>query len=152
MGINIISCADIHLRDSVPVSRTDDYMAAQTKKFSFLLESAERLGADIFCAGDLFQKSKSSSYLEAMAIGMLKRFKNRFVIIPGQHDLPNHNLALIEHSSLWVLKESGAIELHPTKYEEPVILDVASKTVVLIHTMVHRDKPIAEGIRSSAAR
>lgn len=149
---SFIACADIHLRDSVPQCRTDDYWKAQEKKFEFLILTAIRKNCDIYCAGDFFHKAKSSSYLEAWAITHLKQFnyeKLKFYVIPGQHDLPNHNIDLIEHSSLWVLQQANTIEFCNNPFEQPFFLK--KKEIMMIHKMIHRDRPIHPSIESTKA-
>ncbi|MCK9281530.1 MAG: metallophosphoesterase, partial [Melioribacteraceae bacterium] len=83
---NFIACADLHLRDSIPHARTDDYWKAQEKKFRFLIDTANEKNCDIYCAGDFFHRAKSSSFLEAWIIEQLQDLKNeglKFHVIPG---------------------------------------------------------------------
>ena len=144
-----IACADLHLRDSVPVSRIDDYWKAQEKKFDFLIVTANVRNCDIYCAGDLFHKAKSSSYLEAWAISILKNLKNKFYVIPGQHDLPSHNIGLIDHSSIAVLGQAGVIEICGTPFESPFVFQ--PQGIMMIHKMIHKDQPIHKDIKSTKA-
>ena len=150
--IKLIACADIHLRDSVPLSRIDDYWKAQEKKFEFLINTAVQHNCDIYCAGDLFHKAKSSSYLEAWAINKLKRLKgtdSNFIVIPGQHDIPNHNIDMIKHSSIWVLQQAEVINLCTTYYGKPFVFE--DQHIMMIHDMIHKDKPIHPDIKSAKA-
>ncbi len=146
---SFIACADIHLRDSIPACRTDDYWKAQEKKFEFLINTANKKNCDIYCAGDFFHRAKSSSYLEAWVIDKLRGFKNKFKIIPGQHDLPNHNIDLIEHSSLWVLRQAGVIDLYSNPFEKPFLFE--KENIMLIHKMIHKDKSIHSSMESTKA-
>lgn len=146
---NFIACADLHLRDSVPVNRIDDYWKAQEKKFQYLIDKAIQKKCNILCAGDFFHKARSSAYLEGWTINQLNKLKKhnlKFITITGQHDLPNHNIKEIEKSSIWVLKQAGVIDLYVTAYEEPCILE--KEKIMLLHAMIHKDKSIP-GIEKS---
>lgn len=95
-----ILTADIHLRDTQPICRTDNYWEAQSKKLSFIKILQNDLNLPIIDAGDIFHKAKSSPFLEGFA---MKNFPNNVFTIPGNHDLPNHKLDDIFNSSLNVL-------------------------------------------------
>lgn len=147
---NFIACADTHLRDTVPYARTDDYWAAQEKKFQFLIDTANERNCDIYCAGDFFHRAKSSSFLEAWTIDKLRHLtQNKFYVIPGQHDLPNHNIELLEHSSLWVLRQADMIDLCSTPFEEPFFFE--DHGIMLIHKMIHQNVPIPGVMGSTKA-
>ena len=147
-----LACADLHLRDSIPVSRIDDYWKVQEKKFIYLINKAIELNCDIYCAGDLFHKAKSSSFLEAWVIGQLQRLKAadlKFITITGQHDLPNHNINEIDKSSIWVLREAEVIDLHVVPYNDGYVFE--DLNMMLIHTMMHKDQLIHRDIKSTRA-
>lgn len=149
--IKLIACADIHLRDTIPICRIDDYWKAQNKKFNFLIDTAIQKNCNIYHAGDLFHKPKSSAYLEAWAIEKLKKLKKnklKFITITGQHDVPNHNVKEIEKSSIWVLYQAEVIDLFITPYQEGVIID---NNIMMIHAMIHQDQPIHANIQSTKA-
>jgi DNA repair exonuclease SbcCD nuclease subunit len=113
-----ILVSDLHLTDSTPVSRTDDYIQAQIEKLEFLFgrNMFENKGCPVICAGDIFDHWKASPWLSKMAYDCLPR---PFVCIPGQHDLPGHSLenyhksalalleAVTDRQELYVLKEQG---------------------------------------------
>jgi DNA repair exonuclease SbcCD nuclease subunit len=108
MNVSAILAADIHLRDSVPECRTDDFMKAQTRKHNFLKALQEKHNAPVLLAGDLFHHWKPRPFLIGYALRVLAR---SVIGIPGQHDLPAHSLERIEESGIYVLAQSGAIEL-----------------------------------------
>jgi len=146
--VNFIACADIHLRDTIPICRTDDYIEQQWLKLNFLIETANEKNCDIFCAGDFFHKAKSSSYVIGQTVKILKKLKNNFFIIPGQHDLPHHNIQLLNHSSLYVLEQAGVINLISCDYQN--MAEISS--IGMIHTMIHKDKKIHDNIESRKAK
>lgn len=100
-----LACADLHLRDDTPVCRMDDYRLAQVEKFGFLCRWADKLKVPIVIAGDVFNHWKPSHELVAMVIALSKNLK--VIAVPGQHDLPQHNLDLLHKSGLGVLREAG---------------------------------------------
>ncbi len=98
-----ILTADLHLTDSIPVSRTDDYISAQGNKLNFLQElSNENNGCPILCAGDIFHHWKASPWLCSWAFCNLP---GPMYTIPGNHDLPMHQLEYYDKSALCLLEE-----------------------------------------------
>jgi hypothetical protein len=100
-----ICTADIHLRDTQPECRTDDFLEAQMAKMVWLKQLQERYECPILCAGDVFQIWRSSPYL----IGVALRYLPEMVSIPGQHDLPGHNITRIAESAYWTLVSGGIL-------------------------------------------
>ena len=105
-----ILCADWHLRDTTPTCRTDDYFMAQCRKVKTIVNLSEKYNIPILHAGDLFDKARSSQYLEQWIIRNLHGPYNIYCN-PGNHDLPNHNLKLVNHSSLGVIEASNKIAI-----------------------------------------
>ena len=98
-----IVCADLHLSHTPPAARSvePDWYAAQGRYLDELVELVEQHGADIYIAGDLFHWWKSPPELINWAI---EKLSPAFVFaIPGQHDLPNHNLEEIRKSAFQTL-------------------------------------------------
>ncbi len=103
-----ILCADWHLRTATPICRTDDYFSAQAAKVKVIIDLSNKYKIPILHAGDLFDKAKSSQYLEQWSI---QNLTTGIHCVPGNHDLPNHNLKLIRHSSLGVMEASGRVSI-----------------------------------------
>ena len=59
-------------------------------------------------AGDLFDYHKPSPWLLGYA---LRNLPDGIIAVPGQHDLPAHNLENIEKSGIQVLSDAGKIKL-----------------------------------------
>jgi predicted phosphodiesterase len=116
-----ILTGDIHLRDDQPVCRTDEYFAAQHRKIKWLRELQEKHDCPVFDAGDLFSRSKPSHFLLQWAI---QELPERFHTIPGNHDLPSHNLELLDKSGLGVLRAAGAATVHLEPWHEAGVADV----------------------------
>lgn len=107
-----ILTADWHIRSSVPVCRTDDFMAAMWGKVDFILGLSDQYGIPILIAGDVGLKSQWPNWLLEEFIGRVKAKKDpsaKLYAIPGQHDLPDHNLDLWRASAIGVLHEAEAI-------------------------------------------
>jgi DNA repair exonuclease SbcCD nuclease subunit len=99
-----IICGDLHLRDDIPLCRTDDYWEAQQNKMNFLRLLQLTNGCPVLDAGDVFNSWKPSHYLMAWAISHLPL---QFYTVPGNHDLPQHNYEYLDKSGLAVLVASG---------------------------------------------
>jgi len=148
-----ILCADIHLRDSVPICRTDDFMKAQQKKFLHLLVEAKYNNCPLLIAGDFFHRAKSSPWLEQWVIRIIKKYNVEIIVIPGQHDLPNHNLNEFEKSSMAVLDSAQCFQrcfkvdynIGNGKYK------IKDRTIIMQHTMVYLNNPIHDSIASTSA-
>ncbi|MDP2363787.1 MAG: metallophosphoesterase, partial [Ignavibacteria bacterium] len=107
-----ILTADWHIRPTAPVCRTDDFLAAMWKKVEFILDLSDKHCAPIIIAGDIGLKSQWPNWLLEELIGRIKAKKDqgaRVYAIPGQHDLPDHNLEWWRASAIGVLHESEVI-------------------------------------------
>lgn len=91
-----ILTSDIHMTETVPVSRTDDYLGAQLVKLEFLNQLQEEYGCPVWDSGDLFDYWKASPWLMSRAYETLPYM----ITIPGNHDLPAHNITLFDKSAL----------------------------------------------------
>lgn len=102
-----ILCADIHLSSTPPIWRSNepDWYAAMKRPLDELKMLQKKYGCPIFCAGDMFDKWNSSAELINWTIDNLPEM----YAIPGQHDLPNHNLKEIKKSAYWTLVKAGKI-------------------------------------------
>jgi DNA repair exonuclease SbcCD nuclease subunit len=103
-----ILCTDLHIRETTPECRLDDFMKTQTRKHKWLRELQEKHNAPILVAGDVFNYWKPSPWLLSWT---LRNLSDGIIAIPGQHDLPAHNLENIEKSGIQVLYDAGKIRL-----------------------------------------
>ncbi len=167
--VDMIFCADLHLRDTTPLCRTDDYWKAMTRKLQFIRQQQEKYKCTVIIAGDLFEKAKSSPRVEAHAI---KEFPKEVLAIPGQHDSPSHRLALFKESSMSVLEAAGKVVpmLSPDAvFWTPFVAvrgfpfgttfkDVPKKIrednvrcMAVVHDMIHKTKSIHKSMTSTKA-
>lgn len=103
-----VLCADIHLSERPPVARSaeSDWMEAQARPLDQLrVLSKQYEDCPIVCAGDIFDRHNSGPSLINWAITHLPKM----YAIPGQHDLPLHNLDDIKRSAYWTLVEAGVV-------------------------------------------
>ena len=97
-----ILTSDLHLTDTPPVSRTDNYQEAQENKLQFLQKlSNQNDYCPILCAGDTFHQWKASPWLMQWVFYNLPR---PFITIPGNHDLPGHSLLEYDRSALHLIE------------------------------------------------
>ena len=103
-----ILCSDIHLRETIPTCRSNDFWQAQWDKLDFISELQAEYNCQVLHAGDLFHHWKPSPYLLSMA---MEHLPERFLTIYGQHDLPQHSMELKEKSGIYTLKKAGKLEV-----------------------------------------
>ncbi len=104
-----IITADIHLRETTPQCRTDNYWEAQENKIEFLKElQHEHYGCPILDGGDLLDKWKSIPELLTWAINNLPE---EIITVPGNHDMPQHNIELLHKSGLAVLEAADIVNI-----------------------------------------
>lgn len=155
-----VCAADIHLRPDVPICRTDDFQAAQKRKFSFLVGTARIFSCPLFIAGDLGHRAFWSCALLSEVIKALSE-KNKIdcFTIPGQHDLPQHRLERWADAAVGVLHAAGVIKVRTggrAKLEwGPVVrffpygtkIEGGKKAgdIAIAHTMAIENKPLWPG-------
>lgn len=116
MYSNLLFTADLHLRDTCPKCRTDDFVSAQWKKFAFIVRMCHEHNALWVDAGDFFHKAKPSLSLIHEVISRLnkkaKRTNGPFITtVAGNHDMPAHNLEQLNESGLGILEAAGYVKL-----------------------------------------
>lgn len=114
--VRAIIVSDLHLRDTQPVCRLDDFIETQIIQLRWLSELKDEICAKshrnstevpVLCGGDIFDKWKASPFLMGIAIDYLP-----FMITTiGNHDLPAHNFNLFHKSGAGVLLKVGQIDM-----------------------------------------
>lgn len=101
--------SDLHLRDTQPICRKDHFWETQKKKLNWLRHFCKSVGKDVpvFCGGDVYHEWKTSPKLIDMALDHLPK---DMISVPGQHDLPNHNYALVNESGYGILSKTKKIQ------------------------------------------
>jgi hypothetical protein len=101
-----VVCSDLHLSLIKPVCRADkDWMEVQARYLKQLKEVAGEL--PIICAGDIFDRWNPSPELINFA---LRELPDGMLCVPGQHDLPFHQIDQMARSGYGVLAFTGKIQ------------------------------------------
>ena len=156
-----LCCGDIHLCEKSPAMWDKDaWWPCQENMLVQINNIATEYGVGVVCSGDVFDKPRMSPKVEMLAMKHLRHWW----MIPGQHDLPNHNIDLMPESSYGVLAEVVAPFLPlPYIYEFPwgaehipqAEKDVANTSaicnlhVALVHAMVWQGKEPYPGAPST---
>lgn len=107
--VDLILCADIHLREDRPVCRTDDFVnVTQWRKLDFISDLQKKYDCLVLHSGDLFHHWKPSPWLLSKT---MKHLPERFATVYGNHDLPQHNLELSNKCGIYTLGSAGALEI-----------------------------------------
>ena len=109
MSTNIIFTADIHLRDSVPKCRTDDFLKAQWDKLEQVKSLCDKYKATWIDAGDFLHKAYPSLGLIAKTLQILHGTKIHTLF--GNHDMPYHNQEKAWEAGLGVLYQAGVLRI-----------------------------------------
>lgn len=88
-----VACSDIHLSDKPPVARAGepDWHQKQREALAFIVDAAECNAVPLLIAGDLFHNARATPAMEILAMQVLSDVED-LLLIPGQHDLPNHKI------------------------------------------------------------
>jgi len=116
----LLLTADWHIRKTAPAFRKDDFQQAVRRKILQVFRIARRFKAHILIAGDLGDKPQWANSQLAWFIRECRRLRDsgiRIVAIPGQHDLPAHDLSRWNEEALGVLHEAGAVDILTSKPE-----------------------------------
>jgi DNA repair exonuclease SbcCD nuclease subunit len=109
-----IVCSDWHLSISPPVWRSaeKDWFSAMERPLKEICNLSEKLECPIICAGDVFDRWNSPPELINWIIQFFNNRRNRPTIyaIPGQHDMPLHNMKKLKKSAYYTLILSGIIQ------------------------------------------
>lgn len=149
---DLILCSDFHLRDDVPVCRTDNYLEKQWYKLGYIGGLQSKYNCPILHGGDLLNHYKSSPWLLSQIIRYLPA---KFFSCSGQHDLQNHNIKLLYKSGFNTLIEAGVLKtardweleldyhIEFCSYgEEPsMITDSKTKNILVWHKLAYQTPP-----------
>jgi len=146
--VSAILCGDFHLREDVPLCRTDNYWEEQWRKVDFVADLQIKHQCPVIHSGDLFNHWKPSPYLLTKTIEYLPE---DFWTVFGNHDLPQNNIEMREKSGIEVLDRTGVLNVlsgyhwnqsMPKKPVYPVGLNMFEKRMLVWHTMVWQgDQP-----------
>ena len=136
-------CGDIHLREDVPVCRTDNYEERQWLKLDFISDLQNQYDIPVWCSGDLYHHWKPSPYLLAKTI---KHLPKKFCTVLGNHDLPQHALQLLDKCGVNVLAQAEILTiLDGTHFgQEPIasslFVNERYDGILIWHVMTYQGK------------
>ena len=131
--MKMILTADWHLRENQPICRSDDFWKIQWEKVRFIRELQYEYDCTILHSGDLFHHWKPSPRLLSKCIEELPYM----FVIPGNHDLPNHNLNLLEKSGLFTLEKAEIIKICSVELEKPFLFQ---KDIAIMHKLINHSQ------------
>lgn len=129
----VLFTSDLHVRDTAPECRSDNYVEAVFKKLEFIKDISEKYMIDIVNAGDIGDKSffvkreNKKDNLTGWTAQVYNRFvdmflnlwqRGRFFCVAGNHDLPGHDIANLKKSVLYGLMTSQCVHLLNEEPEE----------------------------------
>jgi len=155
-----VACSDVHLSEKVPVARQGEknWIEKQKEALQFVTGEAFNLDVPLIIAGDLFHKAKTVPVVETMAMKALSAC--HCLLIPGQHDLPNHSYNNLHQSSYGLIHTFLSItqkekELLFSLELFPYDSDIRSKapkdkiSVAVIHDLIWNKEPPYPGAPES---
>jgi len=153
---DFLLASDFHLRESIPICRTDNVWDAQWRKVDFVNELQREYDCPVLHAGDLFDHWKPSPYLLREAMIHLPK---QFYTVYGQHDLPNHSLDLKNKSGISVLEEAGVLNvlkgfhwgMKPGDKEDLVFgIKIKNRTIAVWHDFTYVGREPFPGAKGKA--
>lgn len=120
--MELLLTSDWHIRSTAPENRTDNFLEAQEKKIDFILQLAKERKALVVISGDIGHSAAWDMESLEKYIAKFKESKVRIFAIPGQHDIPYHQLKKIRKSAFGILLASKAIEFKRTLIFPDVVL------------------------------
>lgn len=103
-----IFCSDLHLREDTPTCFMGDFQKEQWGCLDYISNLQKIHNCKVFCGGDIFHHWKASPWLLSKTI---KHLPDQFYSVAGQHDLPQHNMSLINKSGIYTLVEASKLVL-----------------------------------------
>lgn len=149
-----ILCGDIHLRETKPICRVDDFFEAQWAKLRFISQLQSKHNCPVLCSGDLFDYWKPSPELLSLVI---QHLPDRFYTVYGNHDLPQHSIELASKCGIYTLWQARLLTLlsnchYGKKPNGNASFDIYGRKVLVWHTMTYKTEPPYPGCEDMKAR
>lgn len=151
--VGAILCTDFHLQEGQPVCRLDNFPKAIWRKLDYISELQKKYDCPVLHAGDLFDHWKPSPNLLRETILHLPK---QFCTIYGQHDMPQHNLKLVDKCGVNVLEADGTLTVLPGAHwgqhpkESSIIIQ--NRNILVWHKMNYRGAKPYPGCKDLSAR
>jgi len=157
----IVALSDIHLRETPPSKRIDNYLDALCYKinqiFDYLKELRESHTDKIVLAigGDVFDSCKASNALKSLAIDLFGRmytYLDEIVAVAGQHDMRWHStdltntpinvlhtsrvLTILGKEPLIITDNDKSFHFYGASYGEEIPVPSSNNNILLVHQMI----------------
>jgi len=107
-----ILTTDWHIRPDQPIARIDDFWSALSGKILFIIDRARTYKCPILLAGDLGHRPGPRNWPFWLLYWCMTTLSQAEIIaIAGQHDLPDHQLDLLNESGMGVLSKADVINV-----------------------------------------
>lgn len=107
-----IVCSDLHFSALCPVARSaePDWFLAQFRYLDQLKSLQENhRGVPIIIAGDIFDRWYAPATTSELINRLMLHWPDNVWAVPGQHDLPNHQLDQMMRTPYWTMVQAGKI-------------------------------------------
>lgn len=106
---------DLHLRDTIPKGRMDQYDVVLMNKFKFILDTCDKHKIKILIQpGDFFESVTASVHIMRQAAALLRSHNVKVYVVYGQHDLRYH-ASNTNNVPLRLFEDFNLVKrLHPT--------------------------------------
>lgn len=132
-----IITADWHVRAQRPRCRRDeDWLETQRQCIRRIVDAVNERECDLYIVGDIFHTSRQPHEVVNMVIDELNKIQGAVFIMPGNHDLANHNHDNESRSAYGILKRYFK-ELH---HRESFVYDIPADPVLFIHELTFPDE------------
>jgi len=108
-----ILSSDWHYRLSVPVCREDDFLQTQDHKIGQVVRLQEKFGCPILHGGDVFHKwygDVDKAKVANLVTRAMRVFPEEMFAIPGNHEMPSHDINNIDQSVYQTMVEARRIK------------------------------------------
>lgn len=117
--LSFLYVGDLHLGSKQPIARTDNFYETTLNKLREIVSIAKEYNVDsILQVGDLFDIPKPPYNIISDFVNITSSI-DRFIMVPGNHEIPGNTETSLERSVLALLKGINNIEI-ATK-ESPII-------------------------------
>jgi len=170
MNPDAIILSDTHIPKSInysPVCRTDNYWETFCNKILFIKRLQKKYNnIPILNGGDLCDRVRLDPEVEAWCIENLPPQ----ITVPGNHEIPSHNLNYLANSSLTVLEKAGKVRVikdwkdsyhlnsieiigypYGQEIQEIKRKKYASTVIVIAHLQVYKNSPDSNSIKYTKA-
>ena len=99
-------CIDPHITDRHRC-RKDNFLETVLTKLNYIAKNNDY----VVIPGDLFHTSSNSNYIFYKVYKLFSKYKGKFIVTPGNHDLLHNNLHDLERTTIGSLALTGAMRL-----------------------------------------